>query len=78
VGKRLGEFEFTGELGCGGMGVVYEAVQTLLGRRLVLKVLGPGSVCPPAVDCCRREAAGAAPHFPGTGDRHWAYACTWR
>ena len=61
VGKRLGEFEITRELGRGGMGVVYEAVQTSLGRRVALKVLGPGlGLTPRAVDRFRREAAAAA------------------
>ncbi|MBX9581210.1 MAG: serine/threonine protein kinase [Gemmataceae bacterium] len=61
VGKRLGEFEVVRVLGRGGMGVVYEAVQTSLRRRVALKVLGPGvGLTPRAVDRFRREAAAAA------------------
>src|SRR5437773_1696890 len=59
--QRLGEFELVRELGRGGMGVVYEAVQTSLGRRVALKVLGPGlGLTPQAVIRFRREAAAAA------------------
>src|SRR5215475_6054380 len=58
---RLGDFRISHELGRGGMGVVYEAVQTSLGRRVALKVLGPGlGLSPRAVDRFRREAAEAA------------------
>jgi serine/threonine protein kinase len=61
IGKRLGDFEGLREIGRGGMGIVYEAVQTSLGRRVALKVLGSGlGLTPKAVDRFRREAAAAA------------------
>ena len=37
-GTRLGPYEVTGELGAGGMGVVYAATDTTLQRNVAIKV----------------------------------------
>jgi eukaryotic-like serine/threonine-protein kinase len=58
---RLGDFRIVGEIGRGGMGVVYEAVQESLGRQVALKVLPLDALADPvALKRFRREARSVA------------------
>ena len=59
--RQLGEYRILREVGRGGMGVVYEAMQESLGRHVALKVLPDRNWKNPVhVERFRREARAAA------------------
>ena len=59
--KKLGDFELLREIGRGGMGIVYEARQLSLNRRVALKVLPPGlGLTEEGIRRFEREARAAA------------------
>jgi tetratricopeptide (TPR) repeat protein len=67
AGKAIRQYAIVRELGKGGMGVVYEAFDTTLKRRVAIKtILDPARADPDALERFRREAQAAArvPH-PG-------------
>lgn|GEM_PF-2437073 len=65
--KQLGDFRVIREIGRGGMGCVFEALQLSLDRRVALKILSPGlSFSGEAVRKFHREArAGGRQRHPG-------------
>ncbi|MBI4601565.1 MAG: protein kinase [Planctomycetes bacterium] len=79
--ERLGEFRILREIGRGGMGIVFEAEQEPLGRRVALKVLPRGAIVDVRrLERFRREAqAVASLHHPhivplfGFGEREGNY-----
>ncbi len=85
--RTIGDFRLLRELGRGGMGVVYEAEQLSLGRRVAVKVLLPGaSPDGPALERFRREAKAVArlqhPHIVpvyafGEAEGVWYFAMEW-
>jgi WD40 repeat protein len=61
AGGRLGDFRILREIGRGGMGIVYEAEQESLGRRVALKVLPLHAASDPKLLArFRRESRAAA------------------
>jgi non-specific serine/threonine protein kinase len=67
VGKTIGHYKIAGQLGAGGMGMVYEAEDADLGRRVAIKVLSTNLQDDvPMLERFKREArAASALNHPG-------------
>src|SRR5262245_18712349 len=60
-GVRIGKYEVLAHIATGGMGAVYRAIDTELGREAALKVLSPEMAANPAtLERFRREARHSA------------------
>src|SRR5436190_6364041 len=71
-GVRIGDFEIEKRLGAGGMGIVYQARQVSLNRRVALKILGPALTQGTDLARFRREAQAVARlKHPGIATLHF-------
>ncbi len=60
AGVKLGPYEILSAIGSGGMGEVYQAHDTKLGRDVAIKVLLASICAPSGLSRSRREDAGFA------------------
>ncbi len=73
--QRLGDYRILREIGRGGMGVVYEAEQESLGRRVAAQgAVGRSLLDPKQVRRFEREAKAAAGCITPTSCRYSAWA----
>src|SRR5262245_30115420 len=56
VGRTIGKYHIVEQIGRGGMGTVYKAVDTSLDRRVAIKSLNADLIDPDSVERFRREA----------------------
>lgn len=55
VGRRLGAYDITAELGAGGMGTVYRAIDTRTSQLVAIKHLKPELAQPSLIERFQRE-----------------------
>ena len=56
VGRTVGKYRIVEQIGRGGMGTVYKAIDETLDRRVAIKVLNADLIDQDAVERFRREA----------------------
>lgn len=60
IGQQIGKYRITRQVGRGGMGTVYAALDTLLQREVAIKALNPGLEDPTIAERFRTEAIAVA------------------
>ena len=77
IGERLGRYEIRRVIGVGGMGVVYEAHDEALDRRVAVKLLRPDIVEATREPAARRSPGDGAPVAPEHRRRARRRAVRW-